>query len=359
LLLKSISLQHFRNYRFQEVIFEEGISVFSGRNAQGKTNLLEAIHFLSTGRSFRTPRVTELIQQGSNHLEVCGIVEKEGSVSRLKIHYSERSKTAHINQRRVERFQEIVGVLNAVAFVPDDIDIVKGFPSERRRYLDMQIGQLKRGYLLNLYRYNEVVKQRNAALKARQKDTMAIWDEELVKYGTVALVERKSAVKRLGALSSEFYDRIVARGESLEMSYRTSIEGESAVELSGSFREKLQSKAAQELRSGITLTGPHRDDLVFAINGLDVRGYGSEGQRRSVAIALRLAQYELAKEISGDKPAILIDDVTAELDPIRKRAFMPLIRDEGQVFLATAADEKVLQEWKGAKVFMVENGKVF
>jgi DNA replication and repair protein RecF len=359
LLLKSIRLEHFRNYGFQEVDVDEGTNVFSGRNAQGKSNILEAIHFLSTGRSFRTPRVIELIQHGSRHLEVGGIVEKEGSIVRLKVHYSERNKAAHINERRVERFHEIVGVLNVVAFAPDDIDIVKGFPSERRRYLDMQIGQLKRGYLLNMYRYNEIVRQRNAALKARQKETLPVWDDELVKYGVETLKERKETAERLAALASADYERIVAKGEKLEMGYRSSVEGNTVEEMANNFRRELVSRREQEERSGATLTGPHRDDIVFTINGLDVRAYGSEGQRRSVAIALRLAQYELAKELSGDKPVILIDDVTAELDAVRKRAFMPLITEKGQVFVATASDEKVLGEWAGAKVFTVDNGQVF
>lgn len=359
MLLKKINLQNFRNYTSQEVIFEEKINVFAGKNAQGKTNLLEAVHFLSTGRSFRTTRVFELIRRGSKGLEVSGIVEKDGSILRLSIHYSEHNKAAQINERRVGKFNEIVGVLSTVAFAPDDIEIIKGYPSERRRYLDIQIAMLKRGYLLNLYRYNEVVRQRNAALKAKSKDTISIWDAELARYGSYILEERKAVVKRLSTLACEQYMRITEMKENLNICYRASVEGEDREEIENKFYGQLQSRTGQELKTGMTMTGPHRDDLSFEINGFDAKSYGSEGQRRSAVIALRLAQFELAKEIAGDTPVVLIDDITSELDPVRKRAFMPLLREKGQVFAATASGEEKLKEWSGAKFFSVENGNVF
>lgn len=359
MLLKKIKLQHFRNYESQEADFDEKLNVISGRNAQGKTNLLEAIHFLSTGRSFRTTRVYELIQKGSKSLDVSGIVEKDGGIQRISIHYSENRKSAHINERTVGRFHEIVGVLNTVAFTPDDMEIIKGFPSERRRYLDMQIAMLNRGYLKNLYRYNEIVRQRNASLKARDKEMINIWNEELVKYGAYIVKERKGALERLSKHACGQYMKITERAETFEVLYRTEIAGEDIKEIEDSFHERLHAKTEVEFKNGITMTGPHRDDLSFIIKGLDARSYGSEGQRRSAVIALRLAQYELAKEISKDTPVILIDDITAELDPVRKRAFLPLLEEKGQVFAATASGDENFAEWRNAKVFKVENGRMF
>ncbi len=279
--------------------------------------------------------------------------------ARLRIYYSEKSKTAKINARKVRRFHEIVGLLNVVVFAPDDINIIKGPPAIRRRFLDIQIAQVNRTYLRRLHRYNEVVKQRNAALKAGDRAHIDVWNEELVRHGVTIACERKETIRKLNLLARLAHRKMAQGEEELQIEYAASIGGGSAGEIEDNFRKEIRVRSVEELRIGSTLVGPHRDEVVFKVNGLNARTYASEGQRRSIAMALRLAQYELLKSGSREKPVVLIDDVTAELDPVRKKAFMPLLDEKGQIFIATVSDEKVYNEWSDARLFTVENGAVF
>ena len=358
MFLKSISLHHFRNYLSQKVEFGRGINIFSGRNAQGKTNLLEAIYFLSTGRSFRTTRVTELIRHGSKALHINGLIERQGSVVNLSINYSENNKIAQINARRAARFQEIVGLLNVVIFAPDDIEIIKGPPLNRRRYLDIQIAQTNKNYIKKLYQYNQVVRQRNAVLRSRKLSTLDVWNDELVKHGVTIVLERKKTMRRLSPLARLAHRKIAEGKEELWIEYSSLVKGSEQAEMEESFRGLLRSRAEQEKKNGVTMVGPHRDEIIFTINGLDARSYASEGQRRSAVMALRLAQYEFVKSGGEEKPIVLIDDVTADLDPMRKRAFLPLLNEKGQIFAATASDEKVFENQAGARLFTIEKGAV-
>lgn len=357
--LKRIELREFRNYHRAEVAFSSGVNVFNGRNAQGKTNLLEAVAFLATARSFRGAPTADLIRHGADELVVRGEISRADGERTVAIACSAERREASVDGRRRTGLGHVLGVLNVVVFAPHDLVVVTGPPAVRRRVLDMQIAQIDRGYLSVLQRYRETLRQKNALLKSRHDEkSLDAFDENLLDYGVKIAAARREMCKRIGLLGRLFLRRMTEGAEELAADYRSEVTGRDAETMRARFAARLDSARRRERSFGYSLVGTHRDDLVFTVNGADVRRFGSEGQRRSAVLALRMAELELVRSQTGEEPVVLVDDVTAELDPLRRRAFMPLLGGRGQVFLASA-DESVLKLGPpSARRFWIERGEV-
>lgn len=328
--LSRLKLRDFRNYQRLEAEFSPGFHLILGVNAQGKTNLLEAIYLLATLRSFRGVGNGQLVRLGQTGFFVGATVLGQAERD-IKMYWSVRERRLSLDGQPVRRLQDYLGVIRTVVFCSDDTQLVKGPPRSRRRYLDLLLSQTCPGYLAQLQRYAQVLRSRNALLKHRICDELALdgFSKELVRMGNSIIEQRRALLPRLAPLAREAYHRIVREKEDLYLEYFPSVRQDFAIELAQS--------RSRELASRTTVIGPHRDDVIIQIDHRDAAQFASEGQKRSVAIALKMAQAELLSITHGAPPILLIDDVMGELDVHRRSAFVPLLQDvqraRSQVFM--------------------------
>lgn len=357
--VKRIELRDFRNYHRAAVTLSPAVNLLNGRNAQGKSNLLEAVGFLATARSFRGAATADLIRHGAEAFHVRAEITRADGEHTVALACSADKRQAEVDGRRSARLATVLGVLNVVVVAPHDLTIVTGPPAVRRRVLDMQIAQVDRTYLGTLQRYQETLRQKNALLKARHDEkTLDAFNERLIEYGVRIAATRREVTKRVALLGRLYLRRITDGAEELAAEYRSEITGADAGTMRERFAARLDSARRRERQFGYALVGPHRDDVVFSVNGIDVRRFGSEGQRRSAVIALRMAELELVRSRIGEQPVVLIDDVTAELDPLRRRAFLPLLEGRGQVLVASADESVLTLGPRTAQRFWIERGQV-
>lgn len=386
MLLDRLSLDHYRNYTRLDAHFREGVIVLQGANAQGKTNLLEAIYLLATTKSARTrsdadlitwgppdpfsptpfARVSAHVRRASGAVDLEIVVLQEGDGPRS-------GEPAAAGQTARKRFKvngvprragEVLGQVNAVLFAPTDVEIVAGSPSLRRRYLDVILCQVHPSYYRALQGYNKVVLQRNSLLRQvreRQQppETLLYWNEKMVEYGTLLVAQRAEAVAHLAEAAAEMHERVSSGRERLEMTYLSSIplEGGAPAGVRSAFEAELAAQRPRELAAGVSLVGPHRDDLGFTTGGVDVTQFGSRGQQRSVALAIKLAELAHIRREAGEWPILLLDDATSELDAMRRAAVLELAREHPQVFLTTAEPDHVATAFDSApQVWQVEAG---
>ncbi|GAA4867519.1 DNA replication/repair protein RecF [Paenibacillus vulneris] len=366
--LKKLSLQHYRNYN--EVTFETGhmVNIIVGPNAQGKTNLLESIFVLALTKSHRTHQDKELIQWDSSHTLLHGEVDKKYGLCQLDLTISQQGKKAKINGLEQKKLSNFIGSLNVVMFAPEDLEIVKGSPSVRRRFLDMEIGQVHPAYLYDLSQYQKILAQRNNYLKQlfTSKDSKAgmleVWNEQLATFGVKIIKKRQSFIKKLQAWAEKIHSGITAGNEQVRIAYSTAFDPavlEDEPVLFDQFMIKLSQVKEQELRRGVTLVGPHRDDLLFYINDKEVQTFGSQGQQRTTALSLKLAEIELIREEVGEYPILLLDDVLSELDRYRQTQLIETFQNKVQTFITTTGIESVdLGKLDSASVIHVRNGSL-
>lgn len=333
--LAHLRLRDFRNYARLDVEFAPGFHLLLGQNAQGKTNILEAIYLLATLRSFRGVGSAQMVNHGQKGYFVGAHIVSQGEHD-VKIYWSSQERNLTLDARPIRRLTEYLGVLRAVAFCSEDLQLVKGPASRRRRFLDLLLAQTHVGYLPLLQRYAQAVRSRNALLKQSATDPRAIesFTRELLQSGQQIIRYRHELLPIFGPLAKSAYGRIAGSDEELTIEYQPSVRADFAVELAQSRgRERV-------LRS--TVIGPHRDELQLLIGDRSAAQFGSEGQKRSLAIALKMAQAEYLMRIHGTPPLLLIDDVMGELDARRRRAFLPLLQQaqtaRSQVFM-TATEE--------------------
>jgi DNA replication and repair protein RecF len=334
-----IYLKNFRNYREAAVTAPPGLILVVGPNGAGKTNLLEAVHFLALGRSFRTSRDRDLVRRGENALSVRATVQSACGEQEFALDYGSAGKTAAINDETIPRLIDYVGNFAVVAFGPDDLGLVKDEPAVRRRFLDVWLGQESREYLYTLQRYQTVLRSRNALLaRAAPRAELEPYDRELVAAGTRLTRLRAQAAAGLTAAAAAAYGELAPEDEDFAVAYdpALSITGDEG-EIARAFERELRESRADEERRGLTLVGPHRDDLRLAVKGRDARRFASEGQQRTAALALRVAQFRLLAETRGDPPLLLLDDVGSELDAERQRGLAAVVAGAEQVWL-TATD---------------------
>lgn len=357
MILKSVALSHFRNYDDLYMEFDRGTNILYGDNAQGKTNVLESIYVSGTTKSHKGSKDRELIQFGQDESHIRTVVEKGGLDYQIDMHLKKnKSKGIAINRIPIKKASELFGILNIVFFSPEDLNIIKNGPSERRRFLDVELCQLDKIYLYNLTKYNKILNQRNRLLKdisfkPELLDTLAVWDMQLVEYGKKIIQTRKMFVEELNEIVYEIHKNISGNKEELILKYEPDVIAED-MEL------ELQRCKEKDLKFGQTSVGPHRDDLCFLIQEIDVRKYGSQGQQRSCALSLKLSEIELVKKSIKETPILILDDVLSELDSNRQNFLLNSIHDIQTIITCTGLDEFVRNRFEINKIFKVVNGTV-
>lgn len=367
--IESLSLQNFRCY--EELTFRpgQGLNIFSGKNAQGKSSLLEAVYLLATGRSWRAGRDTEMIRWESECARVRGgVARREQNDIEIDVSIGRvEKKQIRVNTVRLTKISELLGQANALFIGPQDLEIAAGEPSVRRRFLNLEISQIQPQYCHLFASYRKVLEQRNTHLRdlSRRRvcdGVLDALDEQLVLYGSQIIERRLAFLERASELARGIHARLTDGGERLEIEYRPSIGrtgGRSQAEISERFAEKLAEVRAEELRRGVTLAGPQRDDMLISANDVDVRTYGSQGQQRTAALSLRLAELEMMEEAAGEPPIVLLDDVMTDLDEERRAHVFEMTVGRCQT-LATTASLRFLGEdlVKAGTVFEVAGGGV-
>ena len=357
MILKSVALSHFRNYDDLYMEFDKGTNILYGDNAQGKTNVLESIYVSGTTKSHKGSKDRELIQFGQEESHIQTVVEKGGLDYQIDMHLKKnKSKGIAINRIPIKKASELFGILNIVFFSPEDLNIIKNGPSERRRFLDVELCQLDKIYLYNLTKYNKILNQRNRLLKdinfkPELLDTLAVWDMQLVEYGKKIIQTRKEFVEELNAIVYEIHKKISGNKEELVLKYEPDVIAEN-------MEAQLEKCKEKDLRFGQTSVGPHRDDLCFMIKEIDVRKYGSQGQQRSCALSLKLSEIELVKKSIKETPILILDDVLSELDSNRQNFLLNSIHDIQTIITCTGLDEFVRNRFEINKIFKVVNGTI-
>jgi DNA replication and repair protein RecF len=370
--IKSLSLHSFRNYQSATLSLTPGLNIFVGDNAQGKTNLLEAIYVLSLSKSYRTTRETELINHGAQRTVITAQVAKMATLD-LAVMVSELEKKRLLVNQKSTTANSFVGCLNTVLFIPDSLQLVKGSPGDRRRFLDVQICQIDPVYRNNLLKYQRVVRQRNSLLKGAfenrsQLSQLPAWDNQLVSLGTKIMLRRQDVVETLQHYSKSAHERISDEREDLHLIYQPFFETEENIALGRKYtsahvedtlRQKLQELKMEEVRRGYTLVGPQRDDLVFRINDADLKKYGSQGQQRTAVLAYILAELELMCQETGEYPVVLLDDVMSELDRNRQMLLLSILNQKAQTIVTTTNLDSFTPETKQrASIFRIEQGRI-
>ena len=380
--LKSLHLRHFRNYREQQVEFVAPKTILVGENAQGKSNLLEAVELLATMRSHRALRDRELVSEGEPAGQITAVLERDsGSIDLGMIFRSSSRRTVSLNGESLKRQLDFLGTMNAVQFSSLDLDLVRGSPSERRNWLDTLLTQLEPVYAYILQQYNAVLRQRNAFLKqhpaapepnwrvADRPSTfsspdptqLAIWDAQLAAIGCRVIRRRARVLERLAPLAQHWHEAISGRQEILEVRYAPNVqlEQDDPAIVQQAFLDKLQGRAIAEQHQGTTLVGPHRDEVEFMINDTPARQYGSQGQQRTLVLALKLAELKLIEAIVGEPPLLLLDDVLAELDLNRQNKLLDTIQDRFQTLITTTHLGSFDSQWlKSSQILTVQAGQI-
>jgi len=336
--LKSLVLHSFRNYKEAFFSFSPHINHIFGENAQGKTNLLEAVFFLIMGRSFRTPYLRDLILNGEQEFYIEALFEKNGVDQTLKISCDGIKRKIVHNHTQIPALSSLLGLCLGVLFSPQDHLLVKGTPLERREFLDIHISQYNPFYVFHLSRFYRAMRQRNILLKRRELSTIESWEEEMAKSAGYITMERKRTVKALEAIVPEFHSLLSGRGETLSFIYKTSIMNDSCENtehVSEAYLKQLGKLRKRELDIGSTLIGPHKDDLIFTLEGREARFFASEGQQRTCVAALKLAEWLLLKRESGQIPLFCIDDAGISLDQRREQYLIEQLMELGQVFITS------------------------
>lgn len=357
MIIKSIELNNFRNYENLNISFEEGINILYGNNAQGKTNLLEAAYFSGTSKSHKTSKDKELIKFDKEEAHIKTCVKKGEDDLLIDIHLKKnRPKGIAINKSPIKKVSDLFGNLNIVFFSPEDLNIIKESPTERRRFIDQELCQIDRIYLHNLTNYNKALAQRNKLLKdinfhPSLKETLSVWDDQLVNFGKNVISKRSDFINELSKIVSRIHTKITGTDTPLVMIYEKNIEPES-------FSEELIKNHDKDLRFENTSVGPHRDDISFYLDGIDIRKFGSQGQQRTVALCLKLAEIEIVKKKIGDNPVLLLDDVMSELDSSRQSFLLENINTTQTIITCTGIDDFIKSRCNIDKVFYVTNGIV-
>ncbi|MGT2930408.1 DNA replication/repair protein RecF [Streptococcus dentasini] len=358
--LESIALKNFRNYQDVTAKFSSNLNVFVGQNAQGKTNFLEAIYFLALTRSHRTRSDKELINFQAKELSVSGLLRRTSGKLPLEINLSDKGRTTKVNYLKQTKLSDYVGHMTVVLFAPEDLQLVKGAPSLRRKFLDIDLGQIRPIYLSDLSNYNHVLKQRNAYLKSAEKidkDYLAVIDEQLTDYGSRVMEHRFKFIQDLEQEASKHHYTISNQLEDLTITYQPSVNIPDKSDIKQSFLEQLSKSFSRDSFKKNTGVGPHRDDLSFFINGMNA-SFGSQGQQRSLILSVKMAEIELIKSATGDQPILLLDDVMSELDNHRQLKLLEGIKTNVQTFITTTSLEHLHQLPDNLKIFTVDKGDI-
>ena len=362
MILKKMRIHQFRNYEDQTLLFDQGIQYITGRNAQGKTNLLEAILYLSTTRSHRVNDDEELIKENRDFFLIDGTLEKGNRKMELRIHVSKEGKNLFIYQSPIRKVSDFVGTCNAVMFCPDDLTLFQAAPRVRRRFIDMELSKMSKSYMNALTTANRLLKERNAALKQDtvNREYVEVIDDQFIGLQILIMKQRKKFLDELIACGKNFYEELSQDHSELAYTYVSGIPyGEDEAAMKQLLREKYEKNWIRDCMMKQTLTGFHKDDVLFTINGKEMSAYASQGQKRSALLALKLGIVFMNKEITGEYPILLLDDVFSELDEYRRKKLLEVLPSEVQIFI-TATDRYSIPPVCGKKItdWHVEHGTV-
>ena len=356
MVIKSLKLKNYRNYDLEQLNFDPDTNILYGDNAQGKTNILEALYLSGTTKSHRGTKDRDLIRFGYDESHIETVVEKNGVNFQIDMHLKKNSpKGIAIDKIPIRKASELFGIVYFVFFSPEDLNIIKEGPAGRRRFIDLELSQLDKIYLNNLSNYNRIINQRNSLLKDiyGQKnllETLDIWDMQLAAYGTKILDRRKKFIEQVNKIISDIHYKLTGNKEHISISYEESNGNMTLEQCMKKYRER-------DLRMKSTTVGPHRDDICFTTDkGIDVRRFGSQGQQRTAALALKMSEIELVKQVTGDTPVLLLDDVLSELDKHRQNYLLDSIHDIQAIITCTGLDEFVSHRFSINKIFHIKNG---
>ena len=355
--ITEVSLQNFRNLAQLKIEPSEGINVIYGSNAQGKTNFLESLYFCAMGRSLRGKSDQQLIRFEEEESHIRMLVQRKQRYDRIDVHLKkDEKKGIAVNGLPVRKLGDLFGTLYAVIFSPEDLSLVKDGPGERHRFLDMELCQLSKVYYYDLQQYYRILKQRNNLLKEIQKkpqlqETLFVWDDQLAEYGERIIAARKRFLIRLDEIAAEKLSQLTGGRDHLQTIYKPNCE-------EGMLAEKLRKNIDRDIYFGSTQSGPHKDDILFSIDGREVKVYGSQGQQRTTALAARLAEIDLIREETGEEPVLLLDDVFSELDENRQKFLLQSIEGLQAFVTCTGIEDSVKKYISKDNLFYVENGVI-
>ncbi len=356
--IESLQLKNFRNYESLELEFDKGTNILYGDNAQGKTNVLESIYLCGTTKSHRGSKDKETIRFGEEESHIRMNIKKNDISCKIDMHLKKnRPKGVAVNGLPIKKARELYGIVNLVFFSPEDLNIIKEGPSERRRFLDMELCQLDQIYLANLAGYNHIINQRNCLLKDMYQNptlesTLDVWDCQLIQFGKKIIETRAQFVEELNDIINEIHKNLTGGDEYLEVIYEPDADVKS-------LEQEMSRNRIRDLRTKRTNTGPHRDDLCFLANGIDIRKYGSQGQQRTTALSLKMSEIYLVKKIIRDTPILLLDDVLSELDRGRQTYLLESIHDIQTLVTCTGLDDFISHRFEINKIFQVIGGHVY
>lgn len=357
MIIESLELKNYRNYKELHMDFDPGTNILYGDNAQGKTNILESIYVCATTKSHRGSKDRDIIEFGQDESHIKMVVRKDGVPYRLDMHLKKnRTKGVAINGIPIHKASELFGVVNVVFFSPEDLNLIKNGPAERRRFVDLELCQLNKLYVHSLVQYNKSIVQRNKLLKELSfkpefAEMLDIWDMQLVSYGRELIRYRREFIKELNEIIHEIHYNLSGQKEELVIRYEPNV-------MEDSIENALKRGRDSDIRMKTTLTGPHRDDISFYVNEIDIRKFGSQGQQRTAALSLKLAEIELVKKTVKDYPILLLDDVLSELDNKRQEHLLSGIRHIQTVITCTGLDDFISHCFQIDKNFKVVNGTV-
>ena len=357
MIVKKLELENFRNYKSLDLELDPNKNILYGNNAQGKTNILEAIYICSTTKSHRSNKDIELIKFDEREAHIKIFLEKKEKEYRIDVHLRKnKTKGIAVNGIPIKRASELFGIFNVIFFAPEDLNIIKNGPSERRRFMDLELCQLDKMYVNNLINYNKVLNQRNRLLKdisfnPKLEDTLDVWDEQLILYGKEIIKKREEFIKQISKIIKPIHEDLTNKEEAIKIDYQKNTEIRN-------FEKNLKRNRSVDLKHKNTSVGPHRDDILFFNKDINIRTYGSQGQKRTIALSLKLAEIELVKKIINDTPVLLLDDVLSELDSDRQNHLLERLNDIQTIVTCTGLDEFVENSFNIDRIFKVDNAKV-
>lgn len=357
MIIQSIELNNFRNYDTLSMNFNKETNILYGDNAQGKTNVLEAVYLCTTTKSHKGSKDRDMIKMGQNEAHIRMIVDKNNICHTIDMHLKKhKSKGIAIDSVPIRKSSELIGFVPIAFFSPEDLSIIKNGPGDRRRFIDMELCQLDKIYLYNLTKYNKIMAQRNNLLKQigfkrDLLDTLSIWDEQLAEYGNKIIERRQQFIEELNQILCSIHKKLSGQKENLELKYAKNVSA-------NAFLDKLNQTQERDIALKMTGTGPHRDDIIFLVKDIDIRKFGSQGQQRTAALSLKLAEIELLKKTVKDNPVLLLDDVLSELDRNRQNYLLESIEHIQTIVTCTGLEEFVNNRVKMNQIYKVVDGTV-
>ena len=364
--IKSIALKNYRNYEQLKIDFDNKLNIIIGDNAQGKTNLLEAVYVSGFGKSFRTSKDSELVRFGEKIAHVKIEVERDnGYLEKIEFRINNQSKKEfHINGVTISKISELLGTLNIILFYPDDLRLIKDSPVERRKFINRELSHISKIYCSDIIEYNKILFQRNELLKKiivkpDFRDMLEIWDEQLADKGARIILRRKKFIEDLNNVSQRIHGSVTKNKERLTIDYLTGVKNtETYDKIKENLMLSLKKNIETDIKRGFTSTGPHRDDIEIKINDINIKAFGSQGQQRTAALSLKLSEIEIIKNDVGEFPILLLDDVMSELDVFRQKDLIYALKDV-QTIITTTDVKNLLDDYINvSRIIKIKNGNV-